>query len=158
MDSVVAALRLWSGGSVVSKPQLSCSQACGIFLAQESNPCFLQFLNTGPPGRACSDSIQAVSSLYLFFFFLCTFKKLNSTIQTELDAHFIYLLWMSAQAPYFFRPLPVCFLHSTSFGCVSGFLISTKLLGANILAGDLIFWLPLVVFWYSVHQTDLPFV
>ena len=64
-ESAVAALRLWSGGSVVSMHQLSGSQACGIFPGQESNPCFLQFLNTGPPGRACSDSIQAVSSLYL---------------------------------------------------------------------------------------------
>ena len=41
--SVVAGPRVYGAGSVVMAHKLSCSSACGIFLAQESNPCLLHW-------------------------------------------------------------------------------------------------------------------
>ena len=41
--SLVARLRLWSAGSVAVAPSLSCSEACEIFLDQESNLCPLHW-------------------------------------------------------------------------------------------------------------------
>ena len=43
MGSVVVACRLWSMGSVVVVHGLSCLEACGIFLDQESNLCPLHW-------------------------------------------------------------------------------------------------------------------
>ena len=41
--SIVAALSLWNMGSVVVACGLSCPAACGIFLDQGSNLCFLHW-------------------------------------------------------------------------------------------------------------------
>ena len=46
--SVVGAPGLWSTGSIVVAHGLSCSEACGIFLDQESTPCLLHWQDSLP--------------------------------------------------------------------------------------------------------------
>ena len=56
VGSVVVACKLQSAGSVVVAHRLSCSEACGIFPDQGSNPCPPALadgsLTTAPPGKS----------------------------------------------------------------------------------------------------------
>ena len=70
IGSVVVALRLQSTGSIFVAYRVSCSEACGIFLLQGSNPRFLlagRFFTTEQPGKPLMFLCVLQISMYIVY-------------------------------------------------------------------------------------------